>query len=38
MVAIGSRDGREVVRELDRLRQDGRLDRVDDGLYTLTDA
>ena len=38
MVAIGSRDGREVVRELDRLRQDGRLDRVDDGLYALTDA
>jgi UbiD family decarboxylase len=38
MVAVGSRDGREVVRELDRLRQDGRLDRVDDGLYTLTDA
>ena len=36
MVAVGSRDGRDVVRALDDLRQGGRLDRIEDGLYTLT--
>lgn len=35
MVAVGSRDGRDVVIELDRLRQAGRLDRIDNGLYAL---
>ena len=35
MAAVGSRDGREVVRELDFLRTGGRLDRVGDGLYAL---
>ena len=34
MVAVGSRDGRDVVRALDDLRQAGRLDRIEDGLYT----
>lgn len=38
MVAVGSRDGREIVRVLDELRQAGRLDRVDDGLYVLADG
>jgi hypothetical protein len=38
MVAIGSRDGRDVVRELDVLRQAGRLERIEDGLYTLSGA
>ena len=38
MVAVGSRDGREIVRALDELRQAGRLDRVEDGFYALTDA
>ena len=35
MVAVGSRDGRDVVRTLDELRQAGRLDRIEDGLYVL---
>ena len=38
MVAMGSRDGREIVRVLDELRQAGRLHRVDDGLYVLGDG
>lgn len=38
MVAVGSRDGREIVRALDELRQADRLDRVEDGHYALTDA
>ena len=38
MVAVGSRDGREIVRVLDELRQAGRLDRVDDGIYVLADG
>lgn len=35
MAAIGSRDGREVVRELDRLRRECRLDRDKTGRYLL---
>jgi 2,5-furandicarboxylate decarboxylase 1 len=35
VAAIGSRDGREVVRELDRLRHEGRLDRDKTGRYLL---
>ena len=38
MVAVGSRDGREIVRALDGLRLEGRLDRVEDGLYALSDG
>lgn len=38
MVAIGSRDGRDVVLELDRLRRADRLDRIEDGLYVLAGA
>lgn len=38
MVAVGSRDGRDVVLDLDRLRQGGRLGRGDDGLYLLTET
>ena len=37
MVAVGSRDGREIVRALDDLRKAGRLSRIEDGLYELTD-
>ena len=33
-----SRDGRDVMRELDVLRQAGRLERIEDGLYTLSGA
>ena len=33
MSAVGSRDGREVVREIERLRQDGVLERNDNGEY-----
>ncbi|MEX2453773.1 MAG: UbiD family decarboxylase [Rhodospirillaceae bacterium] len=35
MSAVGSRDGRDVVRELDVLRKAGRLSRIEDGLYAL---
>ena len=38
MVAVGSRDGREVVRSLDSLRQVGRLVRGDDGHYSLAET
>ena len=38
MVAVGSRDGRDVVLALAELRQTGRLRRVDGGLYGLEDA
>ena len=38
MVAVGSRDGREIVRALDGLRLEGRLARVEDGLYALSDG
>jgi 2,5-furandicarboxylate decarboxylase 1 len=37
MSAVGSRDGREVVRALDALRKSGRLSREADGLYGLSD-
>jgi 2,5-furandicarboxylate decarboxylase 1 len=36
MAAVGSRDGREIVRELDALRTEGVLDRDDRGRYLLT--
>ncbi len=36
--AVGSRDGREVVRALDKLRKAGQLNRTDDGLYALENA
>jgi hypothetical protein len=35
MAALGTRDGREVVREFDRLYAQGRLTRLKDGRYTL---
>ena len=38
VAAIGSRDGRDVVRALDGLRAAGRLDRTEDGLYFLKDV
>ena len=38
MVAVGSRDGREVVRSLESLRQVGRLVRGDDGHYSLAET
>jgi 2,5-furandicarboxylate decarboxylase 1 len=37
MVAVGSRDGREIVRRLEELRRAGRLDRIEDGLYILVE-
>ena len=38
MAAIGTRDGREVLRDLDRLYEQGRLARTKDGRYQMTDA
>jgi UbiD family decarboxylase len=38
MAALGSRDGREIVRELDRLYAGDRLGRLDNGKYVLKDA
>jgi UbiD family decarboxylase len=38
MAALGSRDGREIVRELDTLYAAQRLDRLDDGRYVLKDG
>jgi hypothetical protein len=38
MEASGTRDGREVVRALAPLYDDGRLGRLDDGRYTLATA
>ena len=38
MAALGSRDGRELVRQLDTLYADNRLGRRDDGRYTLKDG
>ena len=35
MAATGSRDGREIVRTLDKLYGDGSLTRLNDGRYTL---
>jgi hypothetical protein len=35
MASLGSRDGREIVRELDRLYAGNRLGRHDDGRYVL---
>jgi 3-polyprenyl-4-hydroxybenzoate decarboxylase len=35
MSAVGSRDGREIVRELDRIRKSGRLVRDDEGRWSL---
>jgi DNA-binding transcriptional ArsR family regulator len=35
MSSLGTRDGREVVRALDRLYADGRLERLKDGRYAL---
>jgi hypothetical protein len=35
MAALGSRDGREIVRELDALYTAHRLGRLDDGRYVL---
>jgi hypothetical protein len=35
MAAVGTRDGREVVAELDRLYAGGRLVRLEDGRYAL---
>jgi hypothetical protein len=35
MAALGSRDGREIVRELDALYEGQRLSRLDDGRYVL---
>ena len=38
MAALGSRDGREIVRELDRLYAGDRLGRIDNGKYVLKDG
>jgi UbiD family decarboxylase len=38
MAALGSRDGREIVRELDRLYAGDRLGRLDNGKYVLKDG
>jgi 2,5-furandicarboxylate decarboxylase 1 len=38
MAALGSRDGREIVRELDALYAGQRLGRLDDGRYVLKDS
>jgi len=38
MGAVGSRDGREIVVELERLRTEGRLSRIEDGRYALAGA
>ena len=38
MAAIGTRDGREVLRDLDRLYAQGRLRRTNDGRYQTTDV
>ena len=38
MAAIGTRDGREVLRDLDRLYEQGRLARTKDGRYQMTDV
>ena len=35
MAAVGTRDGREIVRKLDKLYADGSLTRLNDGRYTL---
>jgi hypothetical protein len=35
MAAIGTRDGREIVRDFGRLYEEGRLQRLPDGRYTL---
>ena len=37
MEATGSRDGREVIVELEMLRETGKLSRLDDGCYALAD-
>jgi 2,5-furandicarboxylate decarboxylase 1 len=36
MAALGTRDGREILRIFDKLYKEGRLGRTDDGRYTLT--
>jgi hypothetical protein len=38
MAALGSKDGREIVRELDTLYAAQRLGRLDDGRYVLKDG
>jgi hypothetical protein len=38
MEAAGSRDGRDVVRALDDLRREGRVERLADGRYGLAGA
>ena len=35
MAALGTRDGREILRDFDRLYAQGRLKRLKDGRYTL---
>jgi 3-polyprenyl-4-hydroxybenzoate decarboxylase len=37
MAAVGTRDGREILRDLDRLYEEGRLRRTPDGRYQITD-
>jgi hypothetical protein len=37
MAAIGTRDGREVVLALDEIRREGRLSRLKEGEYCLSD-
>jgi hypothetical protein len=37
MMAIGTRDGRDILRSFDDLRKVGRLQRLDDGRYALAD-
>jgi hypothetical protein len=38
MVALGTQDGRDILRSFDDLRAKGRLKRLDDGKYALKDA
>jgi hypothetical protein len=35
MAALGTRDGREILREFDKLYREGRLKRLKDGRYAL---
>jgi len=38
MAALGTRDGRELLSSLDKLYTEGRLNRLEDGRYTLNGA
>jgi 2,5-furandicarboxylate decarboxylase 1 len=38
MAAVGTRDGREILRDFDRLYAQGRLERLEDGRYSISGA